>query len=67
MPRKDILRNKKISESTIHIQSVSNPNVKQSKKICSEITNHHIIDDVSAIYKERVLNFGREKITEKIK
>lgn len=67
LPRKDILRNQKISESVLNVQSVSNPNVKQSKVICNEITNHQIIDDVSAVYKERVISFGREKITGKIK
>ncbi len=66
LPRKDILKNKKITESTVQIQNVANPFVKQTKKIPDKLTHLKFIDHISPVYQERVLHFGKSKVTPKI-
>ena len=67
LPKKDILRNKKISESSINLQTVSNPDVKQSKKITDKTINHIIFyDTMSSKYQDRVLDFTKKTVSKKI-
>lgn len=66
LPKKDILRKKKISESCKNIQTVANPSVKHLENVTSKTVNHFICDDFSSKYQERVLDFTKKMVAKKI-
>ena len=66
LPKKDILRKKKISESCCNIQTVANPDVRKVEEITDKTVNHLIFGDFSCKYSERVLDFTKKMVSKKI-
>lgn len=66
LPRKDVMRNQTNRDKIGSVQNISNPVRSSSNCFAEKIVHSQILDGLSNVYKDRQINFEKQKLTGKI-